>query len=236
VEDINRQFTEAETKGEENGIDPSITEEEQVLTSELELFKEAILGQYREAAKSIITWIPEKYSAFWLESNYSDDWWVLDKIDATQTLTIALPNTSKTITFTKCQIKKTGLKTTLFKYDYSYYSALQTVRQMPNNKDLTIGLDADLNPTQIQRIKILLGQEQDAQDTLLPKSQMEIGGLYIASLFPDSELVRNSEITSPAIINSDFNVTVSVSKLKNMPDISFQDFSESSIIKIINKK
>jgi hypothetical protein len=107
---------------------------------------------------------------------------------------------------------------------------------MPNNKDLTIGLDADLNPTQIQRIKILLGQEQDAQDTLLPKSQMEIGGLYIASLFPDSELVRNSEITSPAIINSDFNVTVSVSKLKNMPDISFQDFSESSIIKIINKK
>jgi uncharacterized membrane protein YgcG len=236
VEDINRPFTEAETKGEENGIDPSITEEEQVLTSELELFKEAILGQYREAAKSIITWIPEKYSAFWLESNYSDDWWVLDKIDATQTLTIALPNTSKTITFTKCQIKKTGLKTTLFKYDYSYYSALQTVRQMPNNKDLTIGLDADLNPTQIQRIKILLGQEQDAQDTLLPKSQMEIGGLYIASLFPDSELVRNSEITSPAIINSDFNVTVSVSKLKNMPDISFQDFSESSIIKIINKK
>jgi hypothetical protein len=229
VEDIDKPFPDAENKGEEDGIDPAITQEEDVEAVELDLFKAAILDQYRSASKSIVSWIPEGQSAFWLNSNYSDDWWVIDRVDSTQTLTIAVAGTDKTITFKRCEIKKTGLKTSLFKYDYSYYSALQSVRQMPDNRQLTIGLDGALDAEkQLPNIQKWLGQEQDANDTLLPKTEMEIGGLYVEDLFS----AENSEI----IKNSDFSMNVTISKIKNMPDISFQDFSKSSVIKIINRK
>ena len=231
VEDINKSFIDAEEKGE-GSIDSSLTQEETVEANAVDLFKAAILEQYRPLANSLISWIPKGQSAFWLDSNYSDDWWTIDKVDNTQVITISLPNTSKTISFKKCEIKKTGLKTTLFKYDYSYYSALQTVRQMPDNRQLTIGLDSALEAKQIERIKNLLAQEQDANDTLLPEEEMQIGGFYVNSLFP----VAGGEITSSTLANSDFNMNLTISKINNMPDISFQDFSKSSIIKIINRK
>lgn len=235
VEDIDRQFLDIEDKGEEGGIDPSITEQENVTANALDLFKSVILDQYRPLSKSLVSWIPEGQSAFWLASNYSDDWWVLDVVDPNQTLTISVEGTNNTITFTKCEIKKTGLKTTLFKYDYSYYSALKYVRQMPNNQDLLIGLDSALGDEQeLPNMKKWLNEQQFEKDTLLPSKEMKIGGLYIKDLLDIN--AENPSITSSVIKNSDFSVNVAVSKIKNMPDISFEDFSKSSIIKIINKK
>ena len=66
----------------------------------------------------------------------------------------------KTITFKSYKIKKTGLKTPLFSYNYSLFSALDPIRKMTNNADLTIALDGALKPEQIKKIKFFLGQEQ----------------------------------------------------------------------------
>lgn len=227
VEDIDRPFNKVEDKGEPNGVDPSITEEEEVQVDNLELFKAQIKQEYNLLAKSIIAWLPINESAFWLDSNYSNDLWTVDKINSSDTITIAL-SANETITFTKCEIKKTGLKVPIFKYEYSFFSALNPVRKMPNNKNLTIGLDGGLNDKQIDRIQKLLGEEQGAENILLPKSQMEIGGIYINNLFnPESP---------QQIIDSEISVNIKISKIKNMPDIKFDDFSKSSVIKIINRK
>jgi hypothetical protein len=232
VEDINTPLREAEAKGEENGIDPSITEEENVTVNELELFNAQIRAEYQTQSNSIIAWLPKDKSAFWLDSNYSNDWWTIDKIDNAQTITISLAGTNKTITFTRCEIKKTDLRTSIFKYNYSYYSALKPVKGMPDNRQLTIGLDEDLNPTQIQRIKNLLGQQQYADDVLLPKSEIEIGGLYVNSLFPED----TTDASYETIRNSEISVGIKISKITSAPDIKFEDFSKSSVINIVNKK
>ena len=233
VEDIDKSFPvlDPKDKGEEGGVDPSVTEKEDVNASGFDLFKAAILEQYRTLSQSIISWIPKGQSAFWLDSNYSDDWWVVDKADNAQTLTIAT-DTNKTITFTKCEIKKTGLKIILFEFAYSYYSALQTVKQIPDSQKLVIGLDSDLNPDQIKEIKRRLGAERAAndKDTLFPEKEIQIGGFTVDSLFP----VKGT--TSPIVENSDLNVNITISKINNMPDISFEDFSKSSVIQIINRK
>ena len=231
VEDINRPFDDAEDKGESE-IDPEVTQEENVAIDELELFNAQIKSEYKKNSNSVIAWLPRGKSAFWLDSNYSDDWWTIDKVESAQTITISLAGTSKTITFTKCQIKKTDLRTSIFKYNYSYFSALKPVKGMQNNKDLTIGLDAGLNSTQIQRIKNMLGQEQYADDVLLPKSEMEIGGIYVNSLFPES----TKDVSYDIINNSEVSVDLKISKIKSAPDIKFEDFSKSSVIKIINRK
>ena len=237
VEDINKSFPvlDPKDKGEEGGVDPSVTEKEDVNASGFDLFKAAILERYRRLSESIISWIPKGQSAFWLNSNYSDDWWVIDKVDNSQTLTIAIDGTNKTITFTKCEIKKTGLKIILFEFAYSYYSALQTVKQIPDSQKLVIGLDSDLTPDQIKEIKRRLGMEQNTMDTLFPGKEMQIGGFYVKSLF-SIEGAKDNEITSAIVDNSDLNVNITISKIKNMPDISFEDFSKSSVIKIINRK
>jgi len=232
VEDIDRPFNKAEEKGEEGGADASITEEEEVAVDQLELFKAQIRNAYKSTANSIIAWIPRDQSAFWLNSDYVDDWWTISAIDNSQTITINLEGTNKTITFKRCEIKKTGLRSPIFNYNYSFFSALSPVRQMPDNRQLTIGLDANLNPTQINNIKKLLGQSQTADNTLLPQSEMEIGGLYVESLFPENTVDANYNI----INNSDIEVNITISKIKSAPDIKFDDFSKSSVIKIINRK
>ena len=238
VEDIDKSFPvlDPKDKGEEGGVDPSVTEKEDVNASGFDLFKAAILEQYRTLSQSIISWIPKGQSAFWLDSNYSDDWWVVDKADNAQTLTIAT-DTNKTITFTKCEIKKTGLKIILFEFAYSYYSALQTVKQIPDSQKLVIGLDSDLNPDQIKEIKRRLGAERAAndKDTLFPEKEIQIGGFTVDSLFP-IEGAKDNQITSSIVEKSEFNVNITISKINNMPDISFEDFSKSSIIQIINRK
>ena len=72
-------------------------------------------------------------------------------------------------------------------------------------------------------------------DTLFPGKEMQIGGFYVKSLF-SIEGAKDNEITSAIVDNSDLNVNITISKIKNMPDISFEDFSKSSIIQIINRK
>lgn len=231
-EDIDRPFDNPETKGEENGIDPSVTEEENVEASQLSLFNAQIKTEYTTKTNTIIAWLPKDKSAFWLDSDYSSDWWTIDKVDGANTITISLEGTDKTITFTKCEIKKTDLRTSIFKYNYSFYSALKPVKGMQDNRQLTIGLEDDLNPTQIQRIKNLLGQQQNADDVLLPKSEMEIGGLYVNSLFPED----TTDTSYESIRNSEIAVDIKISKITSAPDIKFEDFSKSSVISIINKK
>lgn len=229
VKEINRPFDQADPKGEEGGVDSSVTVEEPVVADAQELFNAKIREEYNRSATSIISWLPQSQAAFWLDSNYSDDVWTIDSVDANTNFTITL--SGKTITFTKCGIKKTGLKTPIFAYNYSLFSALNPVRKMSDNRNLTIGLDGALKPSQIQTIKKFLGQEQFQDNTIFPEKSIEIGGFYIDNFFngPNGKL-------PPEIEESELLINVKISKIKNMPDVKFDDFSKSSIIKLINKK
>ena len=60
---------------------------------------------------------------------------------------------------------------------------------------------------------------------------MRLGGFYIDSFFNDDEKALPEEIN-----NSGLLVNIKISKIKNMPDVKFDDFSKSSVIKIINRK
>ena len=232
VKEIDRPFEEADPKGEEGGVDSSVTVEEPVVADAQGLFNAKIREEYNRLANSIISWLPQNQSAFWLNSNYSDDVWTIESIN-NNVNPFTIISGDKTITFTSYKIKKTGLKTPLFSYNYSLFSALNPIRKMTNNSDLTIALDGALKPTQIQRIKLLLGQEQLRDDILFPNNTMEIGGFYIDNFFNAND---KSTGLPAEIEQSEILVNIKISKLKDMPDVKFDDFSKSSVIKIINRK
>jgi len=108
---------------------------------------------------------------------------------------------------------------------------LNPVRKMSDNRNLTIGLDGGLKPSQIQTIKKFLGQEQFQDNTIFPEKSIEIGGFYIDNFFNGT----NGKLP-PEIEESELLVNVKISKIKNMPDVKFDDFSKSSVIELINKK
>ena len=62
---------------------------------------------------------------------------------------------------------------------------------------------------------------------------MEIGGFYIDNFFNAND---NSTGLPAEIEQSEILVNIKISKLKDMPDVKFDDFSKSSVIKIINRK
>ena len=82
-----------------------------------------------------------------------------------------------------------------------------------------------------------LGAERAAndKDTLFPEKEIQIRGFTVDSLFP-VEGAKDNQITSSIVEKSELNVNITISKINNMPDISFEDFSKSSIIQIINRK
>ena len=100
---------------------------------------------------------------------------------------------------------------------------------MSDNRNLTIGLDGALKPSQIQTIKKFLGQEQFQDNTIFPEKSIEIGGFYIDNFFDAKKLPAEIE-------ESELLINIKISKIKNMPDVKFDDFSKSSVIKLINKK
>jgi len=230
VKEIDRTFDDPEPKGEEGGVDSSVTVKEQVEAGSQELFNAKIREEYERLANSIISWLPQNQSAFWLNSNYSDDSWTIESIN-NNVNPFTITSGDKTITFKSYKIKKTGLKTPLFSYNYSLFSALDPIRKMTNNADLTIALDGALKPEQIKKIKFFLGQEQLLDNTLFPNKVMRLGGFYIDSFFNDDKKALPEEIN-----NSGLLVNIKISKIKNMPDVKFDDFSKSSVIKIINRK
>ena len=230
VKEIDRTFEKAEPKGEEGGVDSSVTVKEPVVADAQGLFNAKIREEYNRLANSIISWLPQNQSAFWLNSNYSDDVWTIESIN-NNVNPFTITSGDKTITFKSYKIKKTGLKTPLFSYNYSLFSALDPIRKMTNNADLTIALDGALKPEQIKKIKFFLGQEQLLDNTLFPNKVMRLGGFYIDSFFNDDEKALPEEIN-----NSGLLVNIKISKIKNMPDVKFDDFSKSSVIKIINRK
>jgi hypothetical protein len=227
VKEIDRPFKGDENKVVKEDVESSLAVGEPVEADAQKLFNAKIREEYNRLATSIISWLPQNQAAFWLDSNYSDDVWIIDSKDTNNNFTIALDG--KTITFTKCGIKKTGLKTPIFAYNYSLFSALNPVRKMSDNRNLTIGLDGALKPSQIQTIKKFLGQEQFQDNTIFPEKSIEIGGFYIDNFFDAKKLPAEIE-------ESELLINIKISKIKNMPDVKFDDFSKSSVIKLINKK
>ena len=230
VTEIDRPFAKAENKVVEEDVKSSLAVGEPVEAKAQDLFNAKITEEYERLANSIISWLPQNQSAFWLNSNYSDDVWTIESIN-NNVNPFTIISGDKTITFKSYKIKKTGLKTPLFSYNYSLFSALDPIRKMTNNADLTIALDGALKPEQIKKIKFFLGQEQLLDNTLFPNKVMRLGGFYIDSFFNDDEKALPEEIN-----NSGLLVNIKISKIKNMPDVKFDDFSKSSVIKIINRK
>jgi hypothetical protein len=112
------------------------------------------------------------------------------------------------------------------------YSALQE-RSRTNLQGLgavaddMILLGAEMNREQQLKITKNLRVENDVEDYIIPSKQIFLGDIKKASLFPPQE--DQTQIT-----NTEFELKITVDKIKSLPSVSFDDFSKSQIIKILN--
>ena len=127
-------------------------------------------------------------------------------------------------------MEKEDLKTVVFNYSFNLYSALQNRKEMADQRELTLGLDADLNAKQLIIVKKWLGQDQNKEDVLLNTPEMPIAYIYKESLVPpigsSQEVVKNSSC----------EIKFQLEKLNKFPKLNFEDMSEDTTVKLLNGK
>ena len=219
-----------ETKADEEIEDGlTLVEESLDLSS---LFNQAVVDQTPSKSNSVISWIPQNENAFWLESQFNKDLWSITSVDPSATFTISYPegSTSRYVKFTKCLLKKEDLKTVVSNYSFDLASALQDRKEIADQRDLTIGLDAGLEPKQLNKVKGWLNQDQNKQDFLLNISEMPIGFIYEESLLPPKES------TQEVVKNSSCQIKFQLNKLNRLPNLNFEDMSKDETVKLLNGK
>jgi hypothetical protein len=219
-----------ETKADEEIEDGlTLVEESLDLSS---LFNQAVVDQTPSKSNSVISWIPQNENAFWLESQFNKDLWSISSVDPSTTFTISYPegSTSRYVKFTKCLLKKEDLKTVVSNYSFDLASALQDRKEIADQRDLTIGLDAGLEPKQLNKVKGWLNQDQNKQDFLLNISEMPIGFIYEESLLPP----KGS--TQEVVKSSSCQIKFQLNKLNRFPNLNFEDMSKDETVKLLNGK
>jgi hypothetical protein len=229
ISNIEKTFTQ-ETKADEEVEDGLTVIEEGLDLSAL--FNQAVVEQTPVKSNSVISWIPQNENAFWLESQFNKDLWAISSVDPSTTFTISYPegSTSRYVKFTKCLLKKEDLKTVVSNYSFDLSSALQDRKEMADQRDLTIGLDADLEPKQLTKVKGWLNQDQNKQDFLLNTPEMIIGYIYRESLIPPKD--SSQEVVK----NSSCQIKFELSKLNKLPKLNFEDISKDETVKLLNGK
>ena len=229
ISNIEKTF-EQETKADEETEEGLAVVEEPLDLSAL--FNQAVVDQISSKSNSVISWIPQSQNAFWLESQFDKDLWAVSSVDASTTFTISYPegSTSRYVKFTKCLLKKEDLKTVVFNYSFNLASALQDRKEIENQRDLTIGLDADLEPKQLAKVKGWLNQDQNKQDFLLNIPKMPIGYIYKESLIPPKDSSQD------VVKNSSCQIKFQLEKLNKFPKLNFEDMSQDQTVKLLNGK
>lgn len=229
VYNIDKTF-EPEPKEQEE-IDENIPLKEESL-NEAGLFNQTIKEKTPILFKSVISWIPQSEEAFWLQSDFSKDIWLIESIDPSNTITIAYPDGSSNryVKFTKCTLKKEDLKSVIYNFSFNLSSALQERKMIADQRDLLIGLDGDLEDKEIVKIKTYLAQDQIKEDFLLNSKEMILGSIYRDNLLP--EKTDNPEILKTSSCQIKFQLT----KLNKFPSIKFEDLSKDETVKFLNGK
>lgn len=227
VYNIDKTF-EPEPKEQEE-IDENLSLEEKPL-DEAGLFNQIIKEKTPALFSSVISWIPQSEEAFWLRSDFSKDIWLIESVDPSSVITIAYPDGSSNryVKFTKCTLKKEDLKSVIYNYSFDLWSALQERTMIADQRDLLIGLDADLEDKQIKKIKNYLAQDENKQDFLLNSKEMVIGYIYRDNLLAEDK--DNPEILK----TSSCQIKFELSKLNKLPSIKFEDLSKDETVKFLN--
>jgi hypothetical protein len=229
IPNIEKTF-EQETKADEETEEGLAVVEEPLDLSAL--FNQAVVDQISSKSNSVISWIPQSQNAFWLGSQFDKDLWAVSSVDASTTFTISYPegSTSRYVKFTKCLLKKEDLKTVVFNYSFNLASALQDRKEIEDQRDLTIGLDADIEPKQLAKVKGWLNQDQNKQDFLLNIPKMPIGYIYRESLIPPKGSSQD------VVKNSSCQIKFQLEKLNKFPKLNFEDMSKDQTVKLLNGK
>lgn len=208
------------------------------------LLSAEINSNARKVFSSPITWIPIDQDAFWSSSNGSKDIWIIEEISSPQEIaSFNYPENTNTsyAKFLKCKVKKINFKSPLPSFRYEYYSSLQERTPIQDPRSLTILLDGALNPSQRRKIQSLLYWKENRDDYLVNSKIFNLGGVSKTDLFleevkpetKDGEETKVDE-TKKTVKESDFQISVSLFKFKNLPSITFDDVSTQEIVKLIN--
>lgn len=182
-----------------------------------------------------VCWIPENQNAFWLDSNFNKDIWTIVNVDSSSVVKIThtKDGDTKELSFVKCTFKKDRMKTPVFNYYYIFYSALQEKLEMSDTGDITIGFDYNLTPTQKGKLKNNIIGQYSQDDYIYSDKQFLLAVVRKEDLFQEIRLEsdRASQLT-----DTNFEITITLEKLKNMPSITIEDFSLNPVIKLLNQE
>ena len=231
IKNLEKTFNNVEISNEV--IDPEILENLPVETaSEESLFKEVVIEKLRETLDKDLNiaefWSPINKSPFWQDSNFEKDIYKITKVSSSDVKTISrLDNAGVTqsVTFVKCEMKKENLKE-IVRQDFEvFYSALQFKHPVSDFNDLSIGVMGNMSPRQQDSFLVDLeaSHKRDGDPYFLePIAEMNLTNFgidYLGSIFKKGESV---------------DISIALEKLKPMPAIEFENFSNSSIIKLLN--
>lgn len=220
----------SESKPSETSFEgTSQTEEVQQDTKALLI--EAINTVARDRFGGPIGWTPIGKEAFWSSSGAQKDVWVVQEIAPSQTVEIAYPlgTTTSYARFVKCKVKKLNFRSPIFSYKFDFLSAFQSRREITDPRDLVVAFDSDLNDNQRRTIANAYNRYENRRDYILNDKEFNLGSVAKEDLFLESSTLDQT------VKDSDFDFTIAVSKIENLPQISFDDISNQNIIKIINK-
>jgi len=198
------------------------------------LLIESINLKARSLFSSPITWTPIKYQAFWSSSQSAKDIWAIQSINPLKTVTISYPEGSSTsyARFISCTVQKSTFRSAIASYFYEYMSAFQPRKEISNPKSLLISLSDDFTQAQKTKIGQIYVANENAYDYLINTKEFELGNVAKKDLFLNN--FDDKDDTQKRIKESDFEISVTVSKLKQLPVLKFDDISTQKIIQIIN--
>ena len=195
------------------------------------IFYQIINESMNEYFKSSLCWIPKEEEAFWMNSDVTKNIWQIDSVDSGSTKQFVYDD--RQVTFTKCTLKKTDLRSPIVSTNYVFYSALQdkSVANLNNNPpDEFILLGEQI--TEKEQIDIItkgLRAQDNLDNYIVPKKEIFLGTFERTSIFPPTE--ENSKLA-----DTEFEIRISIDKLNSLPNITFTDFSKSQVIQILNDK
>jgi hypothetical protein len=215
IQKLEKTFDKFEGQPDET-IDPEITKEVVDKPKEGLALKEAILFGLRKELDGVEYWLPTNTSAFWQDSDFEKDIFTITEVFPLKSKSITTKD-GQYVSFVECSMKKTDLRKVIGQGSITHNSALQFKYPVLNPGSLVIGIAGDWEPEKRQALINQTVEDYNNVETLLEP-------------IPEARLAQQA----PSVNYLDIFITIE--KLKPMPTVEFEDFSESEIIKLLNGK
>ncbi len=177
-------------------------------------FKELILNNFKNTLSDIKCWIPNEEYAFWQDSSSRKDIYTISEINPMDTKTIT--DGTQYVSFVKCIVKKDNLQKITNQFLVNLYSAPEFKYAVTKPDSLLIGMGKGWS-------------DDDYKKAVKTANDLYTNFNYSNYLKPIAETTHE---VCP--LSRNLNLFVSLEKLKSMPTIKFENFSNSSIIKLLN--